>query len=61
MLSERSFHYFCFHKDPMNSIKHKQYLIMKHCYFKVDITSDSKRDFLIGIKFSLFEGFSITP
>lgn len=34
---------------------------MKHCYFKVDITSDSKHDFLIGIKFSLFEGFSITP
>lgn len=31
---------------------------MKHCYFKVDIT---KRDFLIWIKFSLFEGFSITP
>lgn len=58
MLSERSFHDFCFHKDPMNSIKHKQYLIMKHCYFKVDIT---KRDFLIWIKFSLFEGFSITP
>lgn len=61
MLSERSFHDFCFHKDRMNFIKHKQYLIMKHCYFKVDITSDSKDDFLIGIKFSLLEGFSITP
>lgn len=34
---------------------------MKHCYFKVDSTSDSKCDFLIGIKLSLFEGFSITP
>lgn len=34
---------------------------MKHCYFKVDIASDSKCDFLIGIKFSLFKNFRITP
>lgn len=61
MLSKTSFHDFCYDKNPMNSTKHKQYLIMKHCYFEVDITSDSKCDFLIGIKFRLFKSFRITP
>lgn len=61
MLSERSFHDFCFHKDHLNCVKHKQYLIMKRHYFKVDITSDSNDDFSIWIKYSLLEGFSITP